>query len=728
MGTLGDTTAFYLSHSIFLQRSISQGDFPWWNPYVQSGSPELWDLHPIMLAIHTLIPDGVIAYKLYSFLPGLLIGLGAYLFIGLFVRPFSLRLLGALLVQYSPLSSSHTMAPLLQLGLAHIPFLLYFAESIFRKPNSRWNYLGLAVVTGLLVLNMYPHLIAFGLIAAAGFFTGRVLLNKKKEGFLRRRWLFFIFVILGVGIGSVSLLLEQTLASQWSASRASKVRSLEWQLRGSLKARDLLSFFAFNLPDPDLQKEGFTFSPHQVNMPWLTLGILLFFRRPFRKRVGAIIIGLTVLSYFVALGANNPAFVWLFTRLPWWLRIDVPTRALFVSSTLLPLLAVLGYSALWSRVAKGNRDLFGFAIILATVIFTIILTEQFGFPEEKGRIGFYIAFGMAGALLALASLGVSSTLNRGLFTAGIIALILMTPMTMRAAFFFNVTGRHAIPVSWIRQNPTVSKLRDSDKYARFTSISSERQVWHDQGTLALMLPDMGAIYGMFSTGSYMLVMQHSGEELEKVAISTELLQPESTLSLTRMAGVRWVISDRPLTNKLLSPIGTLRDGRAVNYYEVVGTLPRTFVPSEVQFFGTKSLIPKEGASYDPLQLAQIEVSDTRLESRANLKEGSGPGQVQILDYRNTYVKLGVQMAKSGWVVLSDSFYPGWKASLDGSPVSIYRANYVYRAVFVPAGQHTVTFNYLPPLLGLGLVVGLLSMAAALVIALFVGRSNTRLLR
>jgi uncharacterized membrane protein YfhO len=46
-------------------------------------------------------------------------------------------------------------------------------------------------------------------------------------------------------------------------------------------------------------------------------------------------------------------------------------------------------------------------------------------------------------------------------------------------------------------------------------------------------------------------------------------------------------------------------------------------------------------------------------------------------------------------VLTDTFYPGWTASVDGSPQPILRANYLFRAVRLPAGDHRVTFVYAP---------------------------------
>ncbi|TKS58032.1 MAG: hypothetical protein EWM72_03290 [Nitrospira sp.] len=49
----------------------------------------------------------------------------------------------------------------------------------------------------------------------------------------------------------------------------------------------------------------------------------------------------------------------------------------------------------------------------------------------------------------------------------------------------------------------------------------------------------------------------------------------------------------------------------------------------------------------------------------------------------------------GWLVLSDAFYPGWEATVDGTPVPIYRADYAFRAIPLSEGTHLVRFVYHP---------------------------------
>jgi uncharacterized membrane protein YfhO len=59
------------------------------------------------------------------------------------------------------------------------------------------------------------------------------------------------------------------------------------------------------------------------------------------------------------------------------------------------------------------------------------------------------------------------------------------------------------------------------------------------------------------------------------------------------------------------------------------------------------------------------------------------------------VYLDANLKAPGFLVLADSFYPGWKCFVDGKESKIYRANYVMRSVFLPSGRHQVEFKYDP---------------------------------
>jgi len=73
------------------------------------------------------------------------------------------------------------------------------------------------------------------------------------------------------------------------------------------------------------------------------------------------------------------------------------------------------------------------------------------------------------------------------------------------------------------------------------------------------------------------------------------------------------------------------------------------------------------------------------------------------------VTIQVSTGGDSYLVLSDSWYPGWVATLDGVEVPIERANILFRAVRVPAGRHTVAFRYTPRSVQFGVVISSASM-------------------
>ena len=76
-----------------------------------------------------------------------------------------------------------------------------------------------------------------------------------------------------------------------------------------------------------------------------------------------------------------------------------------------------------------------------------------------------------------------------------------------------------------------------------------------------------------------------------------------------------------------------------------------------------------------------------------------------------FLSLRLSAASSGWLVLSDVWYPGWQARVDGLLVPILHADYLFRAVQVTAGEHVVTFTYRPRSFWLGVCLSLLAWIA-----------------
>lgn len=89
----------------------------------------------------------------------------------------------------------------------------------------------------------------------------------------------------------------------------------------------------------------------------------------------------------------------------------------------------------------------------------------------------------------------------------------------------------------------------------------------------------------------------------------------------------------------------------------------------------------------------------------------GPGgPARIVRYEDEEVAVALADSAGGILVLSDTYYPGWRAFVDGRERPILRANHVFRAVVVPAGAQEVVFSYEPDSFRYGLLVSALALA------------------
>jgi uncharacterized membrane protein YfhO len=71
------------------------------------------------------------------------------------------------------------------------------------------------------------------------------------------------------------------------------------------------------------------------------------------------------------------------------------------------------------------------------------------------------------------------------------------------------------------------------------------------------------------------------------------------------------------------------------------------------------------------------------------------GQVKAIDYYPNGVTLQTEQNGDGFLVLLDSYFPGWSVKIDGKEDHIYRGNYFYRTVKLGPGNHTVEFSFEP---------------------------------
>jgi Bacterial membrane protein YfhO len=97
---------------------------------------------------------------------------------------------------------------------------------------------------------------------------------------------------------------------------------------------------------------------------------------------------------------------------------------------------------------------------------------------------------------------------------------------------------------------------------------------------------------------------------------------------------------------------------------------------------------------------------------------SDPGEVEIVSYESDAVRLRAESKRRALLVLSDSDFPGWEATVDGRSVAIVRTNALVRGVALDAGSHLVEFRYRPASLRRGATISAVSLVTLAVIVVF----------
>jgi len=121
-------------------------------------------------------------------------------------------------------------------------------------------------------------------------------------------------------------------------------------------------------------------------------------------------------------------------------------------------------------------------------------------------------------------------------------------------------------------------------------------------------------------------------------------------------------------------------------------LPRAYMvfASSVTRTGEESEARMRELSFDPWTMAVVE--DT-LHTPLVPPAQEPVWHVTIDRYRNNSIEMTVETGHDGLLVLSETYYPGWRAYVDQQPASLFRTNYGLRSIPVPGGRHSVTCSF-----------------------------------
>ena len=179
---------------------------------------------------------------------------------------------------------------------------------------------------------------------------------------------------------------------------------------------------------------------------------------------------------------------------------------------------------------------------------------------------------------------------------------------------------------------------------------------------------------------------------------------------------------------ILSTEGKYRQAHSgdVKVYENLSVLPRAFIVHQTQIVKTdeQAIAVMKDPQFNP---AQTIVRLPQGDEHAGLVVSGQPSKqdnAAIISYRPERVEIAAHLNSAGWLMLTDVYYPGWQASVDAQPVDILPVNVLFRAVFVPAGEHRVIFEFKPRSFEWGAYISGISLGVVLVGLIVIGIRQT----
>ena len=218
-----------------------------------------------------------------------------------------------------------------------------------------------------------------------------------------------------------------------------------------------------------------------------------------------------------------------------------------------------------------------------------------------------------------------------------------------------------------------------------------------------------------SDGADFLILGKEGEEAHLIfarflgrseALSKGWIeyQVEINSSLIKLASLSGPKADPIQDFALFGSLELALEGENNNYqlisdsgpflYQRTSAVPRFFLAPEVEWVGNQE------TALEMVREGKLSKEKIFLVSKPGeqdfLKVNEKPeGKIYLVKDETDLVELNLELSSSGWLVMLDSYYPGWRAFLDDKEVRIYRANYLFRAVWVPKGAHRIKFIYQP---------------------------------
>lgn len=706
--------------------SLKRGTLPLWNPYTFSGTPLLANFQSSALyplgALYLLISQ-IDAWTILIILQPLL----AVLFTYCYARKIGAGYLGSTMAALS-YGFSGFMAVWLEYNtVGHVilwlPLLLLALEHVREKPRVLWlGVFALAHTSALLA--GHPQVYAYVL----GFTTLYALfrVTKPMRGYIA------LFTVLGIGIGGLQILPGAELISHAARSPHEP---------GNLFTKILIGpWQMLSLPFPNLfgNPATRTYWPADTFVGKVTtIGLVpLFFAFSALRRKDAVTkwFILSVVVSLLLITANPITYILYRIPIP-LITSSSPTLLSFLFAFSLSMVCGLGLDY-WITDKHSVKKLIRRTMEVGVVFIALFLAVKLPLiPELSQHAPVAIRALVYGAILSGATLTLFwIAIQFPKYRSHAIILLLIVHALDLFIFFnrFNpfVSNKLIFP-----EHAILSYLRDKspDRYWGYgtagipANFSSQYHIFSPEGYDPLYPKWYGEFLYGYRDGRLMDVFTNStrSDAAVRSAFGDGGLSDINKQKVLSALSVRYILdrtenaaSEQTYPTSVVKPIHAFEDWRI---YENLYSVPRVYFADQIMIykngaeFGQIFFSPKTNMSHTALLPAEL----------TGVPRNTIGGSAAILTYEPERVSIHTERDMPGLLVLTDTYFPGWQADVDGNPADILRTNWTMRGVVVPAGAHTVTMTYTPKSVTYGAGLSMISIGGTVIGLGIINRKRKR---
>lgn len=740
-GTIwNDFVEQYLPYRMFATRALKAFTFPFWNPYSFSGMPFFADLQTAVLYPFNLLlallssknGTNAVIFEYQIIFHIFLAGVFTYLLARNFQRSVFASIAAAITFMFSGFATTHIFHISIIHSLPWLPLSLLLLRKTLKQ-----NSLLYAALCGLslsfLSLAGHPQMILYTHYMLGAYLLYHLYEIRKKIP-LPRKWiiaisLFCLSIFSGIGISAVQLLPVRELSQESVRPKM----TFEEASEGSFRPYRFITMIVpnyFGIPNRQNSQAtalywGMThddFDPGRhyywetsmyVGIVTIMLSIIALIA--FRSPPMIFFFITSLLTLIIAMGQSGGLYFILYQIMPGFKMFRSPARIALIFSLSSALCAAFGFDGLLQSL-KGKETLnkknlfiflgtFSTLIVIGAFIFTsgALKNSITDFIATQGFFGgdtAQISQAVDQSIYSFTTLQVWIAAIFTLLTAATLFAVLkgyIRPVTASAflliiicadmlTYGYGYCADNTDPNQLFKPNNLVNAIHEEYKKElfRFNSRSSAPGRNDISGGEMIFKRNEGSIHELYLMEGYN-PLRLKRQLLERKDRTLDILNVKYKINVDRATGQ-------------------------------IGILPHTTAFSRAWFAHAYQVQTDEQKILQDLDSPSFNhKTSIILEENPGFPSGNQNdtcnSSVKISSWGMNKITTQLITDKPGFLVLSEIFYPAWKANVDGKPTKIFRADYALRAIPVSAGSHTVICEYDDDSFRIGLIISLLSVAA-----------------